>query len=168
MENLYIKLLNNRPVDHPFTEENMITSYPEVDLDNLPLSWAKFVRVPQPRLGVYERAEVHYEWDGDVVSDTWHIYPMGPEEKLQKQNQIKQSWATDGYSNWIFDEETCTHKPPVPYPTDGKKYIWVQEAEVWVQSKITEPLPDIQPVPYPTDGKVYDFDLDKNCWVLKL
>lgn len=166
---LYIKLLNEKPVDHPITAENMETAHPHIDLNNLPEGWANFVRVEQPKLDVYETAECVYEWDGDVVKDVWYIHEMSDVEKSQKQERVKKSWAEDkgSFDNWVFDEETCTHKPPVPYPDDGEAYKWIQEAEMWVPLKL-EPTPsDVTPVPYPLDGKEYDFDLSNNCWVEK-
>lgn len=38
------------------------------------------------------------------------------------------------FDNWILVEETCIWIPPVPYPTDGKKYSWNQELTVWEES----------------------------------
>jgi hypothetical protein len=164
----YIKILNNKPVDHPITRENMITAFPELDLDNLPIGWAKFVRVDRPRLGPYEVAECLYEWDGDVIKDTWYIYPMSPEEKTAKQERVKKTWIEDGgFNDWVFDEESCTHKPPVPYPNDGAAYIWVQQAGAWVKVKLETPPADIQPVPYPLDGKEYVWNETNKNWVLK-
>lgn len=169
MMKLYIKLLNGRPTDHPIAAENMVPAYPDVDLNNLPETWAEFVRVPCPRLGVYEVAESHYEWDDNVVKDVWYIHPMGPEEKAQKQNRVKLNYLADGgYANWIFNEDTCTHQPPVPYPSDGGEYIWIQQAVMWVPLKKQVPAAGVQPVPYPTDGNEYEFDLANNRWIPKL
>lgn len=166
--NLYIKTLNGKPVDHPYLEENMKSAFPEMDLDNLPAGWAKFERVPRPKLGVYETAECFYEWDGDVVKDVWYIHQMGPEEKAQKQERVKKSWVDDGGpSDWIFDENRCCHVAPVPYPNDGQIYIWVQAAGIWVKPKIETPAADIQPIPYPLDGKTYEFDSINKRWVEK-
>jgi len=101
---LFIRLLNRKPLDHPILEDNMATAYPNIDLNNLPEDWAEFVRVPCPRLGPYEVAECYYEWDGDVVKDTWYMHQMGPEEKIQKQERVKKNYFSDGgYSNWIFN-----------------------------------------------------------------
>jgi hypothetical protein len=166
---LFIKLLNRKPVEHPMLEDNMLSAYPNIDLNNLPENWAEFVRVPKPRLGPYEVTECAYEWDGDVVKDVWYTHPMGPEEKAQKQDRVKKNYLEDGgYANWIFDEDTCTHKPPVPYPSDGGQYIWIQQAEMWVPLKKQIAAADVQPIPYPLDGKEYEFDLTNKCWVPKL
>lgn len=163
---LFIKLLNRHPVEHPIIRENMETSYPDVDLDNLPEDWARFERVTCPRLGTYETAECVYEWDGDVVKDVWYIHEMSEVEKQQKQARIKKSWQEDGgFANWIFDEETCTHKPPVAMPSDGKNYMWIQEATNWVEIK-TEPVVLDLP-PYPNDGKIYLYNESSRQWVEK-
>lgn len=165
--NLYIKISNGKPVDHPYLEDNMKTAYPEIDLNNLPSDWAKFIRVPQPKVGPYEVTECFYEWDDDVVKDVWYIYPMSDEEKLAKQNRVKKTWAEDGCpANWIFDEETCTHIPPVPMPQDGKPYIWVQQALQWVEMPLPV-VPAHDRPPYPTDGKLYDYDESKKQWIAR-
>ena len=169
MGNLYIRLLNGIPVEHPITEANLLSAYPGIDLDNLPESWANFVRVLCPKLGVYEVAESRYEWVGDVVSDVWYTHQMGDEEKRQKQERIKASWANDcgAYVNWVFDEATCTHKPPVAMPTDGKPYIWVQAANTWVEMPPEKPLQMANaPLP-PQDGKQYVYNESSNSWTLK-
>jgi hypothetical protein len=163
---LYIKLLNGKPVEHPICRENMETAYPHVDLENLPVDWARFERVPRPSLGVYDVAECFYEWEGDIVKDVWYTHKMGEEEKRQKQERVKKNYIADGgYSNWIFDEETCSHIPPVPYPDDNKPYIWVQEALTWVEMKIEPVVLDLPP--YPDDGKIYLFDESAKQWVEK-
>jgi hypothetical protein len=35
------------------------------------------------------------------------------------------------YNSWILNEETCLWEPPTPYPTDGGRYIWVEEDLNW-------------------------------------
>ena len=36
------------------------------------------------------------------------------------------------YESWILNEDTCRWDPPVPYPTDGKVYVWDEETTSWV------------------------------------
>jgi hypothetical protein len=163
---LYIKLLNGKPTDHPICKENMETAYPRVDLENLPADWAKFERVAPPNLSVYEVSECFYEWDGDVVKDVWYIHQMSEVEKQQKQERVKKAWKEDGgWENWIFDEETCSHIPPVPRPDSDKPYKWIQEETRWVEMKIDPVILDLPP--YPNDGKIYLFDESAKQWVEK-
>ena len=35
------------------------------------------------------------------------------------------------YNSWILNERTCTWDPPVPYPTDGKDYVWEEALQEW-------------------------------------
>jgi hypothetical protein len=37
------------------------------------------------------------------------------------------------YPSWILIESTCQWEPPVPYPTDGKVYIWDEPTKNWVE-----------------------------------
>ena len=36
------------------------------------------------------------------------------------------------YPSWILNEDTCLWEPPVPYPTDGERYLWNEEKLEWV------------------------------------
>ena len=36
------------------------------------------------------------------------------------------------YPSWILNEDTCLWEPPVPYPTDGERYLWNEEELEWV------------------------------------
>ena len=35
--------------------------------------------------------------------------------------------------SWVLDEDTCYWVPPVPRPTDGKKYYWDEESTSWIE-----------------------------------
>jgi hypothetical protein len=35
------------------------------------------------------------------------------------------------YPSWSLNEETCQWKPPIPYPTDGQQYHWMEDKQVW-------------------------------------
>ena len=35
------------------------------------------------------------------------------------------------YSSFVLNEDTCLWEPPVPYPTDGKRYTWNEETISW-------------------------------------
>lgn len=36
------------------------------------------------------------------------------------------------YPSWLLNTETCQWYAPVPYPTDGKMYIWDESTLSWV------------------------------------
>jgi len=39
----------------------------------------------------------------------------------------------NSYQSWSLNEDTCLWEPPVPYPTDGKRYNWNEETQSWVE-----------------------------------
>jgi hypothetical protein len=49
------------------------------------------------------------------------------------------SKGTDGafiapkpFASWVLNDSTCLWEAPVPYPTDGKLYIWDESTLGWV------------------------------------
>lgn len=131
---LYIKLIDGVPVDHPILGDNFRQVFPNIDTDNLPPEFAKFIRVAPPVIGIYEVYEgVTYERIGDIYTDVHHVRPMTADEKLEKQNEVKADWAIRvGWASWIFDEQGCGFVPPIPYPTDGNFYQWDEATCQWV------------------------------------
>jgi hypothetical protein len=41
--------------------------------------------------------------------------------------------APKPYVSWVLNEETCTWEAPIPYPMDGKYYIWDEILSEWYQ-----------------------------------
>lgn len=37
------------------------------------------------------------------------------------------------FSSWVLNEATCQWDSPVPYPTDGKRYVWDEAQQNWVE-----------------------------------
>jgi hypothetical protein len=35
------------------------------------------------------------------------------------------------YNSWVLNEDTCQWKSPIPYPIDGKDYIWNEDIINW-------------------------------------
>ena len=84
--NLYIRIVNEQPFEHPIFEDNFVQAFPHIDIHNLPPDFARFERVEQPIVGVYEVYEgVTYEWFDNIVKDVHHLRPMTEEEKTAKQ-----------------------------------------------------------------------------------
>lgn len=40
--------------------------------------------------------------------------------------------APKPYPSWLLDTNTYTWTPPVPYPNDGKAYVWDETTQSWV------------------------------------
>lgn len=41
-------------------------------------------------------------------------------------------YAPQPYPSWSLDEDTCTWRPPVAYPSDDNKYSWDEPSLSWV------------------------------------
>ena len=145
---LFIRIKDGKPFEHPIMEDNFILAFPEIDLNNLPPEFAEFIRMGPPAfLGPYQRYDgVTYEWEGNKVKDFHHIYEFTEAERIEKQNQVKEDWAQNGFPSWVFDEEKCTFLAPVEYPNDGKKYIWDEQTVSWVEVQQVNPSPESIPM----------------------
>lgn len=131
---LFIRIKDGQPFEHPLIADNFFAVFPHVDPNNLPPEFAKFERVPLPDVTVYEVYEgTTYEWFDGIVKDVHHVRDMTEEEKINTQNRAKEIWQQDGgFASWIFNEETCSFDSPVPYPSDGNSYAWNEESLSWV------------------------------------
>jgi hypothetical protein len=131
---LFIQIRNGQPFEHPILGDNFRQAFPNIDPDNLPDSFARFVRVEPPSLGVYEiYPGVTYEWQDGSVTDVHHVRAMTAEEITAKQDDVKASWAETGFSSWVFDENICAFKAPTTYPDDGKIYFWDEATISWIE-----------------------------------
>lgn len=129
---LFIQLRDGHPFEHPILSENFHQAFPDVNTENLPAEFARFVRVVAPTIGVYDVYEgVKYERSGDVFTDVHYVRPMTDAEKAQKQSDTQAQWAATGHASWIFNPDTCEFEPPVPYPNDGKTYRWDEPSVSW-------------------------------------
>lgn len=159
MTELFIRIVNGQPFEHPILGVNFKQAFPDVDVNNLPPEFARFERVPRPDLGTYEvwvQENSTYELIDGVYKNVWHKRLMTAEEKMAKQQAAKDDWESHPQANnwaaWVFDEASCTYMPPVPKPAGN--YFWCGSTESWVEWP-----------PYPTDGKEYDLDYFNATWV---
>lgn len=130
--NLFIRIKNNQPYEHPIFEDNFRQVFPYIDVEKLPPEFARFERIEAPIVGVYEVYEgVTYEWVDGIVKDVHHVRDMTEQEKLDKQNEVKVYWAEHGFASWVFNEEICRFEAPVPMPDDGKFYQWNEDTTSW-------------------------------------
>ena len=40
------------------------------------------------------------------------------------------------FTSWTLNEDTCLWESPIPYPQDGKEYIWNEETQSWNEENI--------------------------------
>jgi len=131
----FIRIKDGQPFEHPIIGDNFCQAFPDVDTNNLPAEFAKFVRVEQPNLGPYEvYVSCTYEKVDDYYTDVHHVRQMTDVEKQNLQNTVKQYWAENPFGpNWVFDEEDCKYYP-TGRPTDDKKYRWNVTTMSWAET----------------------------------
>ena len=79
---LYIQIRNGQPHEHPILGDNFRAAFPNVDTENLPDTFAKFIRVAPPEIGTYEVYEgVTYQWVDNVVKDVYSVRQMTAKER---------------------------------------------------------------------------------------
>lgn len=158
----FIRIKDNIPFEHPITEENMLSVFPDIDLNNLPPEFAVFTYGTPPDeddVGVYQKIVGTYELtDGGCVG-VFTVQNKTNEEIIEKQNAVKERWANNpdayNFTEWIFDEVTCKFFPPTPHPTPAiEPYFWQGTTSSWV---LLPTLPD--------DGKIYRIDYASATWV---
>lgn len=168
---LFIQIRDGQPFEHPILDENMREAFPHIDQNNLPETFAEFIRVAPPvtdRFEVYEG--VTYEKVGSVYTDVHHVRPMTEEEKADKIAQIK---AHKPGNNWRWDDVKLKWLPPI-LPTTGGPWRFDRQALDWVIA--TEPpfpswtlredgLIYVAPIPRPQDGRLYHWDEPTLSWV---
>jgi hypothetical protein len=134
---LFIRIKDGLPFEHPIFGDNFRDAFPDVDVNNLPPEFARFERVEPPVADVYEIYEgVEYVKVGDKYTDKHKTRKMKAAEKKAKQKQTKENWAVNGFKSWVFDEASCSFRPPVPYPTNDKPYRWDEPSVSWVEVEI--------------------------------
>lgn len=87
---LYIQIRDGQPHEHPIFADNFREAFPDVDTENLPDTFAKFIRVDQPVPDTYEVYEgVSYQWVDGVVKDVHSVRPMTDEERAAKTAELE-------------------------------------------------------------------------------
>ena len=160
---LFIRIKDGQPFEHPIFGDNFREVFPDVDVNNLPPEFARFERIECPLLGVYEvmdSEEPTYELIDGVYKDVWHIRNMTAEEKTAKQQAVITNFnnreQAENWAAWAFDEVTCSMQPPIPRPEliEGVRVWWCGADTNWKE------------VPaYPVDGNQYKFDFLAWQWV---
>jgi hypothetical protein len=131
---LFIRIKDGQPFEHPIFGHNFRQAFPDVDTNNLPAEFARFVRVQAPAVSVYEKSRsVSYQLVDGAYTDVFSIIQMTDEEIAEKQQAIKDAWSANGFASWTFNETKCIFESPISYPTDGKEYRWDEPTLTWIE-----------------------------------
>lgn len=153
---LYIKVENGLPINHPAFKINLVDVFGAV-----PEDWEPFIRVPNPiftdKTVVLEHPDPVYRKIDGVWQDVWYTRPKTAEELAADKEAIlapiREQWANRPYAHnftaWVLNEEKLVYEPPIPRPNNGGFYRWYGAENRW---RVAEP--------FPKDGKKYYFDFD--------
>lgn len=129
--NLLIKIQDGKPIDHPIAEENLRFFYPDLDIENPPDGYAKFIRKPYPQLERFQKLEsIEYVPDPDywpsnipVYTDKFNIRELTEEEMFDLAIEETR----------LINKQTEIHaNAPYPAPDDGNLYIWSGTSNQWI------------------------------------
>jgi hypothetical protein len=160
---LFIKVQDGVSIDYPCYEDNLIQAYGEV-----PAGWELFVRTPEPTPTAYEvlsPGNPTIERVDGVWTDVWPIRSMTTEEKLAKQQAVKNEFAQRepslNWATWTFNENTCEYEPPIPFPEENKEKIGAGVFLAWHGAENNWKDTPARP----QDEKTYKFDYSAWAWV---
>lgn len=79
------------------------------------------------------RGGIHYQPNTDIPSED--------QSKALRKNYAGIGFSYDAekdafippqqFPSWILNEDTCLWEAPIPYPQDGKYYIWNETTQSW-------------------------------------
>lgn len=136
---LFIRIKDGQPFEHPIFGDNFRQAFPDVDTNNLPSEFARFVRVQAPVLGPYEKNQtLSYQLVDGVYTDVFTCEQMTAEEIAAKQQGVKDRWAanSESFASWTFNEVTCSFEAPTPCPNDGNLYRWDEATLSWIALEV--------------------------------
>ena len=91
----------------------------------------------------YGAKRTSYNTRGGVYYDPNSNEPGADQSKAFRKNYAGIGYTYDSvrdafippqpYPSWILDEFSCLWGAPVPYPTDGKRYMWDEDTQNWIE-----------------------------------
>ena len=118
----------------PCTVEPMRTGPAMPFLKGLQILWTNESTWPVSIVnGVYETAPLYYGTCDDDADLSVDGLISGHSEAGFNQLKHDEFHARRHYASWIFNEETLLYDPPIPYPTDGRRYYWDEPTVSWIE-----------------------------------
>jgi len=147
---LYIRILDGQPFRNPILGDNFREAFPDVDTENLPDTFAKFIRVDALVPDTYEVYEgVSYQWVDGVVKDVHTVRPMTDEERAAKDAILAQE-AIDR-ANFVLQSRMDRCQTIADETEDAtQKQLWLDclaAHQDWVLESVNPITPAFPPFP---------------------
>ena len=137
---LYIQIRNGQPHEHPIFADNFREAFPDVDTENLPDTFAKFIRVDQPAIGTYEVYEgVTYQWVDGAVKDVHSVRPMTAKERTAKTAELTKTANQLNLDRIALINDTLTTETDETAQTLWLECLTAHEA--WVLESVNPTTP---------------------------
>jgi hypothetical protein len=140
--NLFIELRDGVPYGHPVVEDNFKEVYPDIDTQNLPSNFAKFIRTPPPsNVGMFNVEESTYQIVDGVVTDVWTIRPLEGEQYETRLSMFRAS-----ITQFVEDEKIITQGKIAGITDPAIKAAWenyLTQLNSWVLTTISENFNDL-------------------------
>jgi hypothetical protein len=117
----YAKVVDGKVVDVITATQDFFIDF----VDTSPGEWIK--------TSYNTKGGIHYEPDSDI--------PSPDQSKSLRKNYAGIGYSYDRFNDafippkpfegWVLNEQTYLWQPPVPYPNDGKDYVWDNLTESW-------------------------------------
>ena len=80
------------------------------------------------------RGGVHYQADGTPSADQSKAFRKNYAGLGYTYDETRDAFIPPKpYASWVLNEDSCLWESPVPYPDDGKRYTWDEDAGDWVE-----------------------------------
>ncbi len=141
---LYIQIRDGQPFEHPIFVDNLKLAFPDVDTENIPDTFAKFIRVDAPVLDTYEvYVGVTYQWVDGVVKDVHLVRAMTEEERAAKDVELAELAVQEANRLHKFRMGRCQYG--VDKTEDAaQKQLWLDcltAHEAWVLESVNPITP---------------------------
>lgn len=145
-ENLLIQIKNGVTFEHPMTEESLRFFIHNLDINNPPEGYARFIRKPYPELPPHQQLEsVEYVLDSElseelktpVWTDKFNIRELSEEEIIEltiQNTRASKEIIELNIQNTRASNERMREVTNAPYsaPDDGNLYIWSVSSNTWI------------------------------------
>lgn len=130
--NLVIEIKDGKTVNHPIAEENLRILIPDLDINNPPPGFARFVRKPYPEVSPQQKLEsIEYVLNPDLTeelktpvwTDKYNIRDLTEEELIDMAAEEVRAQN---------EKMQLDMGAPYPPPDDGNLYVWSSGLNQWI------------------------------------
>jgi hypothetical protein len=136
----FAKIENNVVTGVLSVKNEVITDNNQIEQESLGVEFLKNLT------GWPEWKKTSYNTKGGVYCDSTTNMPLQDQSKAFRKNYAGIGYTYDEtrdafippklINSWVLNENTCMWEAPVPYPTDGKIYVWNESSLTWELSTV--------------------------------